>query len=84
MNDLDRDVLEFIGRQGKRPEPLAERFPSFDIDRFISAGLVRLHHIELRETHAPDTPPLPDILVYVLTSRGAEAVGIDPCTLHAA
>jgi len=84
MADVDREVLEFIGRQGKRPEQIADRFPEFDIQRLVRAGLVRLHHIEVQETHPPGTPPSPDILVYVLTERGAEAVDIDPRTLHAA
>jgi len=84
MSDEDRDVLEFIGRQGKTPVQIADRFPDFDIQRLVRAGLVRLQRIEVPETHPPGTPPSPDILVYVLTEHGAEAVDIDPRTLHAA
>lgn len=84
MASNDRDVLEFIGRQGKTPEQLAERFPDFDIDRLVRAGLARLQRIELRETIAPGSAPAPDPTFYALTPRGAEAIGIDPRTLHAA
>ena len=80
----DADVLHFIGRQGETPEHLAERFPGFEIQPLISAGLVRLHTIELRETTAPGVPPSPDPTFYVLTPLGAESIGLDPATLHAA
>jgi len=78
------DVLEFIGRQGKTPNLVAAEFPSFDLRRFAQAGFVELHRVELRETTAPGTPPTPDPTFHVLTPRGAEAIGLDPRTLHAA
>jgi hypothetical protein len=81
MNDLE--VLEFIGPQGKEPEQVADRFPGFDMQRVVRAGLIRLHRIELAETTAPGAPPTPDPTYYVLTPRGAEAIGLDPRTLHA-
>lgn len=84
MTAEDLELLEFIGRQGKTREQLVERFPGLDIDRLIDAGLVEIRRIELHETHPPGAPTTPDILFIVLTLRGAEAVGIDPVTLHAA
>jgi hypothetical protein len=32
MEDADRDVLEFIGDQGKTAEQVADRFPAFDLE----------------------------------------------------
>jgi len=85
MTDLDREVLEFIGRQGKTPEQTAERFPVFDIQRLVRAGLVEVMRVDTPETQAHGGPPSPAFQsFYVLTRRGAEAIGIDPDTLHAA
>jgi hypothetical protein len=81
MGSQDREVLEFIGRQGKTPEQVAERFPGFDVQRLIRAGLARLYRIELHETQGHGAPPTPDPGFYVLTREGAKAVGIDPDTL---
>jgi hypothetical protein len=80
----DQDVLEFIGRQGKAPEEIRERFPDFDVMRLVRAGLAEERSIELAETQAHIYPSPAWITYYVLTKRGAEAVGIDPTTLHAA
>ena len=85
MSSEDRDVLEFLGRQGKRLEQIHERFSDFDILRLIRAGLVEIMRIPLEETQHPSGPSSPAFQDwYVLTPRGAEAVGIDPLTLHAA
>jgi hypothetical protein len=69
VEDTDRDVLEFIGDQGKTAEQVSDRFPAFDLERLVRAELVRP-----RRTN-PGT-------FYVLTSRGAEAIGLEPHTLH--
>jgi hypothetical protein len=85
MTDVDREVLEFIGRQGKREEQIEERFYGFDVLRLIRAGLVEITRTPFEETQNPKGPSSPAFEdSYVLTPRGAEAVGIDPTTLHAA
>ena len=85
MTDEVRQVLEFIGRQGKTPEAIAETFPGFDIERLIRVGLVELRRIALEETQDPRSPSSPAFQQwYVLTPRGAEAVDIDARTLHMA
>ena len=78
MEDADRDVLEFIGDLGKTAEQVADRFPTFDVEGLVRAELVRPR----RTTESRRAPGAPDSTFYVLTSRGAEAIGLDPYTLH--
>jgi hypothetical protein len=80
MEDADRDVLEFIGDEGKTAEQVADRFPEFDVERLIRAELARPR----RNTQSRRAPAAPDPTFYVLTARGAEAIGLDPHTLHSA
>jgi hypothetical protein len=83
MYPPDRDVLEFIGDQGKTGERVADRFPAFDLELLVRAGLVRPHRTNPVKTQSRSAPPPgPDSTLYVLTSRGAEAIGLDPHTLH--
>jgi hypothetical protein len=82
MEDADRDVLEFIGDQGKAAEQVTERFPAFDVERLVRAELVRPRRTEVRATQSRRAASAPDPTFYVLTSRGAEAIGLDPHTLH--
>ncbi len=83
MEDADRDVLEFIGDQGKTAEQVADRFPGFDVELLVRAKLVRPHRTNPVKTQSRRGPPLaPDPTFYVLTSRGAEAIGLEPHTLH--
>jgi hypothetical protein len=83
MDTPDRDVLEFIGDQGKTGEQVADRFPALDLELLVRAGLVRPHRTNPVTTHSRSAPPpAPDPTFYVLTSRGAEAIGLDPHTLH--
>ena len=81
MDDADRDVLAFIGDEGKTAEQVADRFPGFDLERLVRAELARPrrtnpHKSQRRAASAPDPT------FYVLTSRGAEAIGLAPHTLH--
>jgi hypothetical protein len=78
MEDADRAVLEFIGDQGKTAEQVADRFPTFDVEGLVRAELVRPR----RTTQSRRAPSAPDPTFYVLTSRGAEAIGLEPHTLH--
>ena len=79
MEDADREVLEFIGDPGKTAEQVADRFPAFDVEGLVRAELVRPR----RTTQSRRAPGTPDPTFYVLTARGAEAIGLDPHTLHA-
>ena len=80
MEDADREVLEFIGDEGKTAEQVADRFPTFDVDSLVRAELARPR----RTTQSRRAPLEPDPTFYVLTTRGAEAIGLDPHTLHSA
>ena len=82
MDDADRDVLEFIGDQGKTADQVSERFPAFDLERLVRAELVRPRRTNPGKTQPHRAPPAPDHTFYVLTSRGAEAIGLEPYTLH--
>ncbi|HEU5490865.1 MAG TPA: hypothetical protein VFU84_08725 [Gaiellaceae bacterium] len=83
MDAPDRDVLEFIGDQGKTAEQVADRFPAFDLELLVRRGLVRprrTNPVKTQSHRAPSTALDPTF--YVLTSRGAQAIGLDPHTLH--
>jgi hypothetical protein len=75
MEDADRDVLEFVGDQGKTAGQVVERFPALDLERLVRAELIRP-----RRTNR--AAPATEATFYVLTSRGAEAIGLAPYTLH--
>jgi hypothetical protein len=68
----DLDVLEFIGPEGKTFEQIEERFPTFDVLRVIRAGLVEISGVETVDVTAHGFKDL-----YLLTRRGAAAVGLD-------
>jgi hypothetical protein len=82
MEDADRDVLEFVGDQGKTAEQIADRFPAFDLERLVRAELVRPRRTNPVGTQSRRAAPAPDPTFYVLTSRGAETIGLDQHTLH--
>jgi hypothetical protein len=82
MDASDRDVLEFIGDPGKTAEQVADRFPAFDLELLVRAELVRPRRTNPVKTYSRRTEPPSDPTFYVLTSRGAEAIGLDPHTLH--
>lgn len=80
--DADRDVLVFIGDEGKTAHEVSDRFPAFDVEHLVRAELVRPRRTEARKTQSHRTASAPDPTFYVLTSRGAEAIGLDAFTLH--
>jgi hypothetical protein len=82
MEDADREVLEFIGDQGKTAEQVSERFPAFDLDRLVRAELARARRTNPVKSQSRHAPPADEHTFYVLTSRGAEAIGLEPHTLH--
>ncbi len=82
MDDADRDVLEFVGDQGKTAEQVADRFPAFDLEHLVRAELVRPRRTHPVGPQSHRAAPAPDPTFYVLTSRGAEAIGLDQHTLH--
>jgi hypothetical protein len=80
--DTDRDVLVFIGDQGKTADEVADRFPAFDLERLVRAELARPRRTEIRNKQSHRAASAPDPTFYVLTTRGADAIGLDPYTLH--
>ena len=81
MEEADREVLEFIGDQGKTAEQVSDRFPAFDLERLVGAELARprrTNPVKSQSRHIPAD----EHTFYVLTSRGAEAIGLAPYTLH--
>lgn len=84
MSADDREVLMFLGWEGKSPEATSERFPDLDIVRLVRARLLEEQRLDLVEPHARgDVPPV-FVRHYMLTRRGAEAIGIDPLRLNMA
>ena len=82
MEDADREVLEFIGDQGKTAEQVSDRFPAFDLEHLVRAELARPRRTNPVRSQSYRAAPAPDPTFYVLTSRGAEAIGLKPYTLH--
>jgi hypothetical protein len=81
MEGADREVLEFIGDHGKTAEQISERFPAFDMARLVRAELARPRRTDPAKMQSLHSSPGPDT-TYVLTSRGAGAIGLEPHTLH--
>lgn len=80
MTSTDESVLLFIGLDGRSPGAVAVRFPGFDVTRLVRAHLVEVVSPEAFETqaHVHGDEALPIEGTYVLTTRGAEAVGLLP------
>lgn len=72
MASTDEAVLRFIGRDGASVAALAERFPEFDVERLVRAHLVEASVDAETEAHCIRA----STVRYVLTPRGAEAVGL--------
>ena len=72
MEDADRDVLEFIGDEGKTAEQVSDRFPSFDLERLVRAELVRPRRTDAsQDAVAPRSGARPLVLrAHVSGSRG--------------
>ena len=56
VDDADREVLKFIGDEGKTAEQVADRFPAFDVEGLVRAELVRPR----RTTQSRRAPLAPD------------------------
>jgi len=82
VEDNDREALTFIGDEGKTAEQLADRFPAFDLERLVRAQLIRPRRTHPVGTQSRRAAPTTDPTFYVLTARGAEAIGLDQHTLH--
>ena len=82
MDEVDREVLEFIGDEGKTAEQVSDRFPAFDLERLVRAELARPRRTNPVKAQSRQTQPAHEHAFYVLTSRGAEAIGLAPHTLH--
>ncbi len=72
----DEEVLAYIGGEGRSYEDLARAFPGFDMARLVRAQLVESVLEEPRETEAHVLDVKVVALRYVLTPRGADALGV--------
>jgi hypothetical protein len=72
----DEAVLTYIGRRGRSPAAVAQRFPDFDLTRLVRAQLVELTGGDAAETEAHVHDAADTRLRYVLTRRGAAAIGL--------
>jgi hypothetical protein len=72
----DESVLAFIGRSGRSTAAVAERFPGFDVMRLVRAQLVDIAYLEPSETVAHVHEVHLGEMRYVLTNRGATAIGL--------
>jgi hypothetical protein len=75
MTSDDESVLTYIGRDGKTPSAVSECYPGFDVMRLVRADLVDVALVEPETVAHADEPTLGE-LRYVLTARGAAAVGL--------
>jgi len=82
VDEADREVLEFIGDKGKTAEQVSDRFPAFDVERLVRDELARPRRTNPVKSQSRHTPPASEHTFYVLTSRGAEAIGLAPHTVH--
>ena len=57
MEEADREVLEFIGDQGKTAEQVSDRFPAFDLERLVRAELARPRRTNPVKSQSRHTPP---------------------------
>ena len=74
MPTTDEVVLAYIGLHGTSREDIADRFPGFDMTRLVRAHLVKVISNEPGETEAHVLDAFG--MRYVLTPRGAEALGV--------
>jgi hypothetical protein len=74
----DESVLDFIGRSGRTSAAVAERFPGFDVMRLVRAHLVDIAYVEAGEAVAHLQELELGEMRYVLTDRGADAIGLPP------
>ena len=76
MTSDDESVLVYIGCEGKTPTAVAEQYPGFDVMRLVRADLVDVALVEPETVAHADEATLGE-LRYVLTNRGAAAVGLE-------
>jgi len=72
----DEAVLAFIGRSGRPAADVAAHFPGFDVLRLVRAQLVDLVYVEPAEIVGHFHDLLVGEMHYVLTERGAAAIGL--------
>ena len=73
MDEVDREVIEFIGDQGKTAEQVSDRFPAFDLERLVRTALARPRRTNPVKAQSRQTPPAHehDVLrAHVSRSRG--------------
>ena len=81
MDEADREVLEFIGDQGKTAEQVSDRFPAFDLVHLVRAELARPRRTNPVKSQSRRTLPADEHTFYVLVAR-SRAIGLASHTLH--
>ena len=83
MEDADRAVLEFIGDRGQDGGAGFRALSSVRRKSTLSSqSLFGRVGLALARRQSRRAPSEPDHTFYVLTSRGAEAIGLAPHTFH--
>lgn len=83
MNEIDRRVLERIGYMGTELSQILEAAGGdYDIDALIRTGYVQLRAQRLVDTSGARLGRDEYLTWYVLSPKGAEAVGLDPSLLN--
>jgi hypothetical protein len=65
-----------LDEQGKTAEQVSDRFPAFDLEHLVRAELARPRRTNPVKSQSRRTLPADEHTFYVLTSRGAEAIGL--------
>ena len=81
MEEADREVLEFIGDQGKTAEQVSDRFPAFELERLVRDELVRPRRTNPVQSQSRHTRSADEHTFYVLVAR-SRAIGLASHTLH--
>ena len=68
-------MLSYLGRVGRSTDDVHERFPSFEMTRLTRAQLVEVITSDGDAEVEPHSLPVER---YVLTDRGAAAIGLAP------
>jgi hypothetical protein len=79
VTSTDESVLEFIGLGGQSTVAVEERVADFDMERLVRAHLVVVWLSDAEtQAHGHRDAPAPGGGRFVLTARGADAIGLTP------
>ena len=83
MNEIDRGILARIGYKGTQLTQILEAAGGdYDIDALLRTGYVAIHRKPLHETTGSRFDGDEYMTWYVLTPRGADAIGLNPSLLN--